>query len=91
MLLSSDANFFTSFTLIVCSNLDPDIEIKLADLIWQRAFLFMPEVDDTLTRLQTLLSRGTRVFRWCRSAIQDSLDALVFRSGSIAVSPSHSP
>ena len=35
-LLKSQPDFFTSFTLILCSNLDPSTELAVADLLWQR-------------------------------------------------------
>nr|XP_019015140.1 amyloid beta protein binding protein 1 [Kwoniella pini CBS 10737]OCF53921.1 amyloid beta protein binding protein 1 [Kwoniella pini CBS 10737] len=34
-LLVTDRDFFTSFTLIIASNIQPSLELQLADLLWQ--------------------------------------------------------
>ena len=34
-LLMSDPEFFTSFTLIIASNIEPSLELRLADLLWE--------------------------------------------------------
>ncbi|ORY29355.1 hypothetical protein BCR39DRAFT_532469 [Naematelia encephala] len=34
-LLQSEPFFFTSFTLVIATNVDPDVELALADLLWQ--------------------------------------------------------
>jgi len=31
----SDPAFFTSFTLIIASNVEPNLEVRLADLLWE--------------------------------------------------------
>lgn len=34
-LLDKDPNFFLSFTLIITSNIDPSVEDRIAQLLWQ--------------------------------------------------------
>lgn len=31
----SDPTFFTSFTLIIASNVEPELEVQLADALWE--------------------------------------------------------
>ncbi|WVQ97631.1 hypothetical protein IAU59_004745 [Kwoniella sp. CBS 9459] len=34
-LITSDPDFFTSFTLIITTNIDPGLELRLSDLLWE--------------------------------------------------------
>ncbi|ORX37378.1 hypothetical protein BD324DRAFT_625903 [Kockovaella imperatae] len=36
-LLKSEPDFFTSFTLALCCDVDPDLELSIADLLWQHS------------------------------------------------------
>ncbi|KAK1925463.1 putative ubiquitin-activating enzyme subunit [Papiliotrema laurentii] len=33
-ILATDPSYFSSFTLIICTNIDPSVELRIADLLW---------------------------------------------------------
>jgi hypothetical protein len=38
-LLDAGSEFLSAFTLVICSNVDPAIELRVADQLWERALL----------------------------------------------------
>lgn len=35
-LLQSDSEFLSAFTLVICSNVDPEVELRVANQLWER-------------------------------------------------------
>jgi hypothetical protein len=33
-ILATDPSYLSSFTLIICTNIDPSVELRIADLLW---------------------------------------------------------
>ena len=42
----SDPAIFTSFTLIIASNVEPELELRLADLVWDSEFTLTEPISD---------------------------------------------
>ncbi len=40
----SDPAFFTSFTLIIAGNVEPSLELQLADLLWESKLASRPSL-----------------------------------------------